>query len=135
MGDDVTAGEQQLIRELLWLRQADPATAQLVAALPWVGDDVTVVELFNYCGLLRKIRRLVAALPWVGDDVTDIERRAIQSLLRLAEKDLATAQLVAALPWVGDGMTNIERWAIHSLRSLASATARLQRTPKSWQSC
>ena len=67
-------------------------------------------------GARLELARLVALLPWLGDDLTDIEVVALDALLHLTERSVADGRVVVALPWVTDGITGAEALAVDALR-------------------
>ena len=110
------------------------AFARLVAAFPWLADDVTVAEQWAIGALLElrtidaTIAQRVRSFPWVADDITDTEQQTLHSLARLAESDRETTRMLLTLRWLTDDATEAEATALDRLHTLAEinpATAQM----------
>ena len=85
------------------LAEIDAATAQTVAALPWMVDGIASLATpadAPSLSVTERIGRLGdVAQSW------QLESLALDTLLSLAETDATTAQMFVAFPWVSDGVT------------------------------
>ncbi|MDE2779199.1 MAG: hypothetical protein OXI91_05925 [Chloroflexota bacterium] len=118
--------ERSALRSLADIQQSDPATAQVLTELPWMGDEV----LLQNAAFLADIRELaskepilartVATQSWIADEVTVEEAQAVSSIREIAEQSGAAARNVATYPWLRDGVDRNELDVLAVVQDIAA---------------
>ena len=130
--DGLDALEQYAVRSLEVIQLANPAAAQALTDLPWMGDEMLLEERLTLASVEElaqadpTLAGQVVALPWLADRVDEGELQALLQLNDIAQQDAATAQALVESPWVADGISEEEQQTLETIERLAatdSATA------------